>query len=188
MSEKTPAHNPPMKESDEAKKEQLKLAQAEGDAYVKSLNEMVKKEAHDGAEKHAGNYIVAVAVEHAEGMYMLHDGQLEWMEPDGNAHVEVSVRDAADNRFVPNLTVQLTLTGPNGQKVGTHEQEFIWHPWLFHYGRNWQVPGDGNYSIHVHIEPPKFMRHDKENGLRYADPVEVTFEKIGIETGVKHSP
>src|SRR5262245_28133128 len=103
MSERTPADKPPMKESDEAKKEQLKLAKEQGEAYVKALKEMVKKEAHDGAEKHAGNYIVAVAVEDAEGMYMMHDGQLKWMEPEGNAHIEISVRDAADNRFVPSL-------------------------------------------------------------------------------------
>jgi uncharacterized protein involved in high-affinity Fe2+ transport len=188
MSEKTPAHKPPMKESDEAKKAQLKLARDQGDAYIKALNEMVKKEAHDGDEKHAGNYIVAIAVEHAEGMYMMHDGQLEWMEPDGNAHIEVSVRDAADNRFVPGLTVHVTVMDSDGKKVGKHHQDFIWHPWLYHYGRNWQVPGDGAYTLQVHIDPPVFMRHDKTNGKRYAEPVEVSFDNVKIETGVKQSP
>lgn len=69
--------------------------------------------------------------------------------------------------------------------MGTHAQPFLWHPWLFHYGRNWQVPGDGEYTLRVRIEPPTFHRHDKRNGLRYAEPVEVEFRGVQLETGQK---
>jgi hypothetical protein len=30
-----------------------------------------------------------------------------------------------------------------------------------------------------------FVRHDKKNGLRYAKPVDVTFENVKVNTGKK---
>jgi uncharacterized protein involved in high-affinity Fe2+ transport len=71
--------------------------------------------------------------------------------------------------------------------MGTHQVPFLWHPWLYHYGRNWQLPGDGEYTMRVRINAPTFMRHDPENGIRYAEPVEVEFDSVKIETGVKKS-
>jgi hypothetical protein len=77
------------------------------------------------------------------------------------------------------------LIEADGQAIGTHRQPFLWHPWLYHYGRNWEVPGDGSYRLRVRIEPPEFPRHDKINGRRYAEPVEVEFENVRVETGRK---
>ncbi len=177
---------PPMKTSDEAKKNQLEMARQQGEAYVKALKEMANKEADDGGEKRAGQYVVAYAVEKAEGMYRQQNGELRWTEPENeNCHVEVSVRDAADNRFIPGLTVHVRLVDENGEEVGRHQQPFLWHPWLFHYGRNWEVPGAGAYRMEVHIAAPEFGRHDKKNGKRYAEDVEVTFDNVQIETGQK---
>ncbi len=177
---------PPMKKSDEAKPEQLDMARAQGETYLKALTHMAKEEADDGGEKKAGNYVVAYAVESAEGMYMLEDGELTWQEPEQeNCHIEISVRDGADNRFIPGLKVTVTVEDKDGKKIGKNKQDFIWHPWLYHYGRNWKVPGDGKYTLRVHIEAPKFMRHDKKNGKRYAEDVEVTFEGVHIKTGQK---
>ncbi len=68
---------------------------------------------------------------------------------------------------------------------GTHDQPFLWHRWLYHYGRNWQVPHDGRYALRVRIEPASFPRHDRVNGRRYADPVVVEFDDVHIETGHK---
>ena len=177
---------PPMRSSEEATQEQLKLAKAQGEAMQQALEHMIQKEADDGAEKRAGDYLVGYAVEEAEGMYHLHAGELQWHEPEEeNVHVEVSVRDGADGRFVPGLTVYATLIDRAGRKVGTHQQPFLWHPWLYHYGRNWRVPGDGEYTLQVHIEPPTFHRHDKINGKRYVEPVEVEFTGVKIKTGQK---
>src|SRR6266542_5903610 len=81
-------------------------------------------------------------------MYHLRDGQLEWHDSqDENAHIEVVVRDAADGRFIPGLTVYATLLDRAGTEIGTHQQPFLWHPWLYHYERNWRVPGDGTYTL-----------------------------------------
>jgi hypothetical protein len=181
------AQRPPTSPSDEADEAQLRLARAQGEAFGMAVENMIVAEAH-GAEQPAGDYRVGYAVEHAEGMYHLEGGELRWHDPqDENVHVEVVVRDGADGRFVPGLTVYATLLDAAGTEVGTHRQEFIWHPWLYHYGRNWRVPGDGEYTLRVRIEAAEFMRHDRTNGRRFAAPVEVEFTGVQIETGQKRS-
>ncbi len=184
----TPARTPPMKASDEATEAMLDLARKQGQALGDALRFMTGEEAHDGGEMAAGDYRVAYAVEEAEGMYVMKGGTLTWTPPtDENCHVEVAVCDGADGRFIPGLQVSATLVDHDGREVGTHEQPFLWHPWLYHYGRNWRVPGDGTYALTVRIEPPSFMRHDKLNGERYRERVEVTFENVKIKTGQKKS-
>lgn len=178
---------PAMKPSDEASSEEIKLAQEQGEAMRHAVQYMTQKEAH-GAVKPAGDYLVGYAVEKAEGLYTLRDGTLQWQEPEQeNVHVEVAVLDGSNGRFVPALTVHATLIDSNGQEIGTHLQPFLWHPWLYHYGRNWRVPGDGVYTLKVRIDVPDFPRHDKINGKRFAEPVEVEFTNISIQTGQKKS-
>lgn len=178
---------PPMRASDEATEEQLHLALEQGKTFQKAVDHMTKQEAR-GAEKHVADYLIGYAVEHAEGMYHLHQGELQWHEPqDENVHLEVVVRDGADGRFIPGLTVYATLIDSAGREVGTHQQPFLWHPWLYHYGRNWQVPGDGEYTLRINVDAPDFMRHDKINGRRYANAVMVEFNGVRIETGQKNS-
>ena len=173
--------------SNEATRDQLHLAKQQGEALGKALQEMIQNEAH-GEEKRVGDYLVGYAVEHAEGMYRMQAGELEWYEPQQeNAHIEISVRDAEDGRFIPGLTVRLTVLNEDEEEIDTNEQPFLWHPWLYHYGRNWVLPNDGNYIFHIFIEAPQFMRHDKKNGKRYSDPVHVEFKNVKIETGQKHS-
>jgi hypothetical protein len=185
MSPKTRVHTPPMKSSDEATQEQLRMAKAQGKAYEEALVHMTQKEA-EGEEKAAGDYLVAYAVEDAEGMYEFVDGELMWHEPDReNAHFEIAVRDGADGRFIPGLTIYLTVRDKDGKEIGTHLQPFMWHPWLYHYGRNWVLPGNGEYTLHVRIDPPTWHRHDDKNGKRYAKPVEVEFRNVQVKTGQK---
>lgn len=181
----TPSRIPPREVSDEADKNQLDMAKAEGDAYQKSLAYMVKDVADTGATARAGDYLVGFAQERAEGMYMLQsEGKLEWDEVgEENCHLEVAVSDAADGRFIPYLIIHATLTPEAGEAVGPTEIPFVWHPGVYHYGKNLKVPGDGRYSLRVRIEAPTFMRHDEVNGKRYAEAVEVTFEGVEIRTG-----
>jgi hypothetical protein len=177
-------NNPPTKSSTESSKEELQLAKSQGDAYTSALKKMSTEVAESGGEKRAGEYIVAYAVEKAEGLYHLKDGKLEWEEPKGkNAHFEVSVRDASDLRFIPGLDVRLTVLDNDGKKISKHKMPFLWHPWLYHYGRNWKLPGDGEYTLRIHINVPSFSRHDKKNGKRYTEPVEVEFKNVSVKTG-----
>lgn len=176
---------PPEIPSDEADRTQLELAKREGDAYRQSLDYMVGKVADNGAVKNAGDYIVAIAQERAEGMYRLGDsGDLEWDEPaDHNCHLEVSVSDRGDGRFIPYLDIEATFVDEKQNKVGPFKVPFLWHPGLYHYGRNIAVPRDGHYEIRLKIEPPQFMRHDRKNGRRYTETIELSFEKFEVTTG-----
>ncbi|MCO6187852.1 iron transporter [Rhizobium sp. L1K21] len=171
--------------SEEADKRQLELAREEGKAYNKSLEYMVTEVAHTGAKKQVEDYIVAIAQEEAEGMYRPDgEGGLKWQEPDEeNCHIEVSVSDAADHRFIPGLEIEVTLTAEDGAKIGPLTTPFLWHPGLYHYGANVKVPDAGKYDVTVNIAAPSFARHDETNGKRYAKPVEVVFEGVDIKTG-----
>lgn len=180
-----PIRKPSEKPSDEADRHQIALAKMEGAAYQKSLKYMAEEVADSGAMKRAGDYIVAYAQERAEGMYMLEDeGKLRWDAPtDENCHLEISVSDAGDQRFIPYLEITATLTPEEGKAVGPFQVPFVWHPGVFHYGANITVPGDGDYRLDIRIKAPTFMRHDEVNGKRYADTVEVSFESVPIKTG-----
>ena len=187
MTQQNATHMPPMRSSDEANQSQLQLAREQGLAFERAVKYMTQQEAH-GDEIAAGDYRIGYAVEEAEGMYTVQDGRLVWQEPQAeNAHVEVVVCDRADGRFIPGLTVYATLLDAHGQEIGTHQQPFLWHPWLYHYGRNWQVPGAGEYTLHIRVEPPQFPRHDKTNGQRYTQPVTATFSGVRIQPGQKRS-
>ena len=171
--------------SDEADKPQLEMAREEGDAYQRSLDYMVEEVAHTGAKKTVEGYIIGIAQEAAEGMYRLNDdGALVWQEPqEENCHIEVSVSDAADHRFIPSLDIEATLVSRDGETIGPFPAPFLWHPGLYHYGANIKVPGNGKYDLKVRVAPPSFTRHDKTNGKRFARTVEVEFPGVDIEVG-----
>lgn len=174
----------PIVPSDEGDEKGLKLAREQGDALTKTLVHMTDEIATDGREVQVGEYLVAYAVEEAEGMYMPMNGTLEWVYPEKeNCHVEVSVRDAADGRFIPGLDVKVTVIGEDGREHGTQKLPLLWHPYLYHYGRNFRVPEDGAYKLRVRFDAPDFMRHDEKNGRRFLTGVDHTFENVTIETG-----
>lgn len=176
----------PTRESDEADKRQLELATAQGKTYLKALDEMVNNEAAAGGKREVGEYLIGYAIEEAEGMYEWRDGELVWQNPTSeNVHVEVAVADVKDGRFMPDLEVNATLVAADGREVATHRQPFVWHSWLYHYGRNWEVPESGMYTLRITVEAPRHMRHDKVYGGRHATPVTVEFEGVRIETGQK---
>lgn len=176
----TEARTPPTKSSDEAKPHQHRMAQEQGDAYVTALHHMANTVADAGGEQAVEDVIVAYAVEAAEGMYKMRGGDLVWTEPRGsNAHVEISVRDGADNRFVPGLEVAVIVRASDSGEVAFDGMlPMLWHPWLYHYGANVAVPGPGKYDIEVRVEPPEFHRHDEKNGKRYEKPIECVFEAV----------
>jgi hypothetical protein len=176
---------PPMDpDTDEASPEQLEAAMSQGDSYGRAVALMAGTIANDGGEQEAGDYLIGYAVEAAEGMYHWVDGRLEWREPEEeNLHLEITVRDAADGRFIPGVRVLATLLAPGGDEVGTHEQPMLWHPMLYHYGRNWFVPCDGDYVLRVLVDPPQFSRHDEINGRRFMEPVSVEFSKVRVKRG-----
>ena len=176
-----------IKQSDEGDAKGLELARAQGEALTKTLKHMTDDIAEDGREEQVGEYLVAYAVEQAEGMYEMKNGKLEWGKPaEGqNAHVEIAVRDPADGRFIPGLDIEVTVTAEDGTDCGTHKVPLLWHPYLYHYGRDWTVPGSGKYSLRVRFDPPTFMRHDKKNGNRFSTAVDHVFHDVKIKAGAE---
>ncbi|MDS0283350.1 iron transporter [Haloarcula onubensis] len=175
---------PEKQPSDEVDINQIQQSRTEGQAYLTSATYMTETVAHDGGTTTAGDYLVGYAQEEAEPLYRLAgEGEFELVEPDDeNCHLEVIVADRADHRFVPYCDVSITLDR-DGESYGPFDLSFLWHPGVYHYGANLEVPESGTYDLHVTIEPPEFHRHDETNGDRYGETVEVTFEEIAVETG-----
>lgn len=183
----TPPHVPSMDASNEANRDQLGIARAEGEGYRRALEAM--REESGAVVKSAGDYVVALVQEDAEGMYAFEDGRLVWREAaeQANGHLEIAVADSADGRFVPGLDVTATVSDGR-QEIFTAPVPFLWHPFLYHYGCNVKFPGEGRYTVQVHIEPPTFMRHDPVNGKRYVAPVDIPFLNLEFRPGRKPSP
>lgn len=173
--------NPPTLESDEAKPHQHAMSQAQGDAYQIALAHMAETVAKTGVEAHAGEMIVALAIEGAEGMYELADGQLQWNGPGANnAHVEISARDASDHRFIPGLKVRVRILDEAEDEVASDTLPMLWHPWLYHYGANFKLPKETVFAVEVEIDTPSFPRHDQKNGMRFTEDVFVRFEDVKV--------
>lgn len=179
------SNNHQLQPSEEVDERHLDLARQAGDAYLQAVDHMIQEVAETGERKQVGDYIVGFAQEEAEGMYRMDDGNFQWEEPseDKNCHLEVIIASAAEGRFLPGLNVQATLEEDEGATIGPKEIPFIWHPGLYHYGRNLELPDEGVYTITVEAEPAQWPRHDEKNGDRFTDPVETQFEDIQIETG-----
>ncbi len=163
-------------------REQLRLALDQGEAYQHALDTLLAKVADDGKEQRAQDYIVTYALEAPAGAYEFSDDEWHWHKPlNENIYLHVSVRDAQDQRFIPGLSVYATFSDSVGAIVGIRHQPFVWHPWLFHYGSNWQIPEKGIYTLKIRIEVPGFHRRDQNLGRRYLEPVEVEFRHIKID-------
>ena len=181
------ATNPPVGESNEATAAQLELAHRQGEAYGAALRAM--KQESGMLRTRAGDYEIGCTVEEAEGMYVRERDGFRWSDPGGsNCHLEVAVADAADGRFVPGLSVRADVFTTEGHRVTGAVLPFLWHPFLYHYGHNLEVPAAGKYSVRVVIDAPAFPRHDPVNGRRYAEGVEAIFNDVDFPTGQKPSP
>ena len=68
MTRTTPPMDP---NTSEATAKQLDFARAQGDSYRAALDYMANDVAHDGGMQVKGDYLIAYAIEEAEGMYAL---------------------------------------------------------------------------------------------------------------------
>ncbi len=185
MDRETNVHTAQLEESNGASGVERQLALAQGEAYCRALEHMMGKEMFSN-EQRASDYLIACAVVPAEGMYEWQDICLEWRELyEENAYIKITVRDATDGRFVPGLTVRVTVTDKVGVIVGAHVHPLVWDPCLYHYGDNWVLPRNDHYDILVRIDVPEFHRLDRAYGKHYTKPVEVCFRQVQIWTGQK---
>ena len=196
---------PPLTQAEE---KDTTLANAQGDAYHETTLAMYKQ-ATDGKDKPLGDYHVGYAIEYAEAYWYFpaiengnahaaHTAQLP-SEPSGrlrytgdveasarrNGHVEIAVLEERTGRFMPGLQVTGTLTDAQGNDFGKKDVPFMWHPWLYHYGENWRVSGDGTYRLRVHADAPPYRRYGRETGKALANAIDTDFENVKILAGQK---
>lgn len=160
-----------------------------GKAFHNTLEEMYKQ-ANDGRDTVTGDYIVAFAVEYAEGYWHYENDKFRYMQENDmsgktNAHIEVAVLDAKTGRFLDNLNVMATLKTEDGKSMGTKNEPFMWHPWLYHYGENWRIPKSAKYTIVADIKPPAYRHYGKTLGNQFNKSISVAFNNVHIKSGQK---
>lgn len=167
--------------SDESTSKELRLAQEQGIAAEQALAWLRHRASLPGGELAAGEYRVAYTLSAPRGAYVLEQGQLRWRPPAGNAHLGIHVRDGADGRIVPGLTVRATVLNSDGKPLFTRVMPYGWDPVLDRYADNLQLPGKGTYQVRVEIDPPRYRRHDPVNGDRFSEPAMAEFTPQSID-------
>lgn len=156
--------------SNEATKEQLAYARAEGDSVDECTAWIVSQAGSNGGQMRAGEYKITYAIAAPEGWYEYNNQQAEWRSPDhANAHLWLFVQDGADGRIVPPLNIKASIRNAAGNLVAQKIMRFAWMPLVNGYGENIQLPGDGKFSLELSIAPPLYHRHDPYNGDRFMD-------------------
>lgn len=170
-------------ESGQSTPDQHQAAFARGRALQAALQAL----GHPVHLQHAGDFLVAFFSTPAEGRYGCDDG-VRWREaaPDATTHLAVVVLDAGDNRFVPELDVELEVW--RGERLLHVHLPFEWHPALHHYGADADLPEGSDVVVVVRIAAPRYLRHDKVNGRRYAQPGVATFTAIELARGRNPHP
>lgn len=173
----------------EAMEAQQELSAQAGKAYANTVQGMYKQ-ANDGRDTVTGDYIVAYAIEYAEGYWHYEGDKFRYMAENDmsgktNTHVEISVRDAGTGRFMHDLDITAQLKDARGTIIGTMKEPFMWHPWLYHYGENWRIPKSGTYDLVLHIQPPAYHRYGKTAGQHFSQSINLTFHHITLKTGQK---
>lgn len=164
--------------------QERRLARIQGKAFSRALEHMVYREADQGSIMGVDDYIIGYAVEEAGGLYVTEESRLVWKMPEAeNAHIEIVVADGRTGQFLPYCTVTVTVIDEAGTVVGRAIHEFLLHPWLYHYGKNWVIERRGTYALKVEVTPPQANRHDQLNGNRLSRPVTVLFEGVRLPIG-----
>lgn len=167
----------------------LELARRQGASQRRALGTMLSGVAVDGQITQVADYWVACAVEYAEGFWYEKRGQLAYdtgaeESAEHNAHVEVAVADAVTGRLLTDIAVSATLL-LGEHSLGTRQQALMWHPWLYHYGRNWRVPRSSNYRLRVELGPTRCVQRFGNPRQQNTQPIFVEFNPVRIKAGEK---
>lgn len=160
------------------------LAYDQGKAFTQALD-FLKKEAPSAEVVNEG-YIITILFGKATGMYVLQpEGDLQWAIPrhGQNLYSIVVARDQEDLRFVPDLLVYCHLYDAAQNLAGDQRLYFTWHPFLYHYGSNWEISTEGDYTATIVIETPRFPRLDQDKGKRYPQSVTVELGPLHLTGG-----
>jgi hypothetical protein len=162
----------------EAAQVEWHLAREQGDAYGDALRHAAGLAAGDSGECRAGDYWITYLLDSPRRIYALAEGKPLWHEPeDADLYIGIAVRDATDGRFIPAMSVGITLIDGGGKVVGAGDQSLVWDSLAHQYGRNWHVEGEGPHSMRVRVEPPTRAPAPSAQGMR---PIEVEFSDLTL--------
>lgn len=141
---------PQMARSTEANEAQLNLAHQQGYAQELAVRWYLTHAAPAAHQQPAGEYLVAYALAAPEGWYAPAGDSLAWhpSAADATAHLRVFVRDGADGRTLPGLTVQAELAAAGQPARPAQTLPFGWYPLLTGYGENLALP-PGRYHLRL---------------------------------------
>lgn len=151
--------------------------QSQGDA-LQWATRMITAPGVHGQLQRNGDYLIGYTL--AQSTNGIDDGTDGATE---RVYLEIIVADAADQHTLADLIVQAKLVDQRGDEVSTHQQPLRLRPRPRHYGRTWRIPGAGEYTLYVRVEPPhdRAQLPNQPNGWRQVEPVEVEFPGIKIE-------
>ncbi len=154
------------------------LAREQGDAYGDALRHAARLAAGDSGECRTGDYWITYLLDSPRRIHTSAEGKPPWHEPEGaDLYVGIAVRDATDGRFIPAMSVGVTLIDGGGTVVGAGDQSLVWDPLAYQYGRNWHVEGEGPHSMRVRVEPLTRVQGASEQAMR---PIEVEFSDLTL--------
>lgn len=160
------------------------LASREGEILGRQITQGMKAAESRGVQVSSGDYRVAVTVQPARGYWKGADHTVSYVKADTStgrvAHVDVTIRDAASGRFIPDLSVRAKLTNSRGKELGTYAMPFMWHPWSSHYGLDIVVPEPGRYSIHIRADAPAFRRYGSSALKKFNRPLDVVVRGVSF--------
>ena len=161
----------------------MKQPKHSDDEFFRAFDYAFQKDLY-GGEKIRGGYLIAYSLEYARKLIYLPDNAPQWQDiHHENVHIGIAVHDEDDLHFVKGLTVTVTVIDANGFLIGSFEHALLNRPHLQHYGRNWALPGDGTYTLHVKVVTPEHQLKNVDTGKFYLSPVIVEFSHVAIKTG-----
>jgi hypothetical protein len=132
-----------------------------------------------GAEKPAGDYFVAYALEDPAQARPRVKGLLDFAGK-GSVRLQVLVRDSRTGRLIAGLRPRASLTAADGGVYDAGELPLSWHSFLDHYGRNLRIPRKGLYQLNVSFDAPGFRRWGRTSE-RFATSAKVTFDNLSLK-------
>lgn len=183
MNHTTEMQMPVTAKSNEATKEQLKDAKAEGDSINRCMEWLIAQLPNSSGQVRAGEYKIVYALSAPEGWYSYSNHQVQWQQPSGEAHLWLFVLDGADGRVVPGLDIKATISVANGTVIDNTTLTYSWIPLINGYANNIKLNGSGNYTLNLQIAPPTYHRHDPYNGDRFTKATEASIP-VAIEVNL----
>lgn len=168
-------------DQDQSERDNRRFILRDQDDFERLLHYAMRDEEFSG-QKVAGDFLVAYKADFACWLSYPQTGSPIWNQPGrNNARISIAVFDRDDLHMVQDLDVCVTVLDEHGNRVGENPHPFLYRPHHHQYGANWELPGDGKYTLRVQLDAPPYLYG--RNGKPYTTPVTVEFPNVEVCTG-----